>query len=248
MRSVLRYGFACLRTGSVRLLAAALLIVTMAFSQMSSISGTVKDQSGAIVSSAMIILTENAGTTKKSKLADAAGVYEFTEVPPGHYTLEVQAPGFTTVSKVLTATNAPLKLDIGLEISHETTQVAVEGRIDPYNVVPSMPTQSIFGIRSAAGRYSPLHLGRRFRNHAALQREDRQRYRGGVHRVVHRQLLRHPGQRVLARRYRRQLLPRLPPRGKPRQLSDARRRPPITSKWSKARLLPSTAADASAAS
>ena len=55
MRSVLRYGFACLRTGSVRLLAAAFLIITMAFSQMSSISGTVKDQSGARVSSAMVI-------------------------------------------------------------------------------------------------------------------------------------------------------------------------------------------------
>ena len=145
MRSI-RYGLAFLRTAFVRLSVAALLTITTAFSQMSSVSGTVKDQTGASVSSAIIALTDDATKTRKTKLADAAGAYEFTAVPPGGYMLEVQAPGFTAVTKAITVANSPFALDIALELGRESTQVAVEGRIDPYNVVPSMPTQSIFGF------------------------------------------------------------------------------------------------------
>jgi hypothetical protein len=140
MRSVLRHDFAFPRTGFVRLTVAALLTITPAFSQMSSVSGTVKDQSGASVSNAMVALTDDAAKTKKTKLADAGGAYEFTGVAPGGYTVEVQAPGFTAFSKTITVTASPLTFDIGLELGHESTQVAVEGRIDPYNVVPSTPT------------------------------------------------------------------------------------------------------------
>src|SRR5258707_15340740 len=146
MRSVLRYDFAFPRTGSVRVTVTALLTITAAFSQMPSISGTVKDQSGASVGNAMVALTDDATKTKKTKLADAAGAYEFPAVAPGGYTVEVQAAGFTAYSKAITVADSPLKLDIALELGHESTQVAVEGRIDPYNVVPSMPTQSIFGF------------------------------------------------------------------------------------------------------
>src|SRR5260370_32427766 len=146
MRSVLRYDVAFLRTGSVRLSVAALFTITAAFSQMPSISGTVKDQSGASVSNAIVALTDDATNTKKTKMADAAGAYEFTAVPPGGYTVEVQAPGFTAFSKAVTITASPVVLDIRLELGHEATQVAVEGRIDPYNVVPSTPTHSIFGF------------------------------------------------------------------------------------------------------
>ena len=146
MRSLLRHDVAFLRTGSVRLLSLTLLTITATFSQMSSISGTVRDQSGASVASAMVAITDDATKTKKTKLADAAGTYEFTGVPPGGYTVEVQAPGFTAFSKTVTITAPPVVFDIGLELGHEATQVAVEGRIDPYNVVPSTPTQSIFGF------------------------------------------------------------------------------------------------------
>ena len=79
MRSI-RYGFAFPRTAFVRLSVAALLTITTAFSQMSSVSGTVKDQTGASVSSAIVALTDDATKTRKTKLADAAGAYEFTAV------------------------------------------------------------------------------------------------------------------------------------------------------------------------
>ena len=143
---MLRHDVAFLCTGLVRLSAITLFTITAAFSQMSSISGTVKDQSGASVASAIVAITDDATKTKKTKLSDASGAYEFTGIAPGGYKVDVQAPGFTTFLKDVMVASTPLQFDIGLELGHDATEVAVEGRIDPYNVVPSVPTQSIFGF------------------------------------------------------------------------------------------------------
>src|SRR5437899_12068222 len=122
---MLRHDVAFLRTGLVRLSAITLFTITAAFSQMSSISGTVKDQSGASVASAMVAITDDATKTKKTKLSDASGGYEFTGIAPGGYKVEVQAPGFTTFLKDVTVAGTPLQFDIGLELGHDATQVAV---------------------------------------------------------------------------------------------------------------------------
>ncbi|MBI3472912.1 MAG: TonB-dependent receptor [Candidatus Solibacter usitatus] len=146
MRSLRRHDFAFLRTGPVRLSVTALVTITAAFSQMSSVSGTVKDQSGSIVGAAVVALTDDATKTKKTSVTSAVGGYEFTALRPGGYKVDVTAPGFAVYSKTITVAAAPMTLDIGLEIARTATHVAVEARLDPYNVVPSTPTQSIFGF------------------------------------------------------------------------------------------------------
>ena len=130
----------------------------------------------------MVILTDDAGATRKSKLADAAGVYEFTAVPPGSYTLKSRprdSPPFRKPSPLPASVQARYRARNQPRIRRRSPSKA---RIDPYNVVPSMPTQSIFGsIRGWKTFRAPSRS--RIPNHAALQREDRQRYRGGVYRV-----------------------------------------------------------------
>ncbi len=136
-----------LRSAPVRLSLAFLLTISAAFSQMSSsVSGTVKDQSGANVGAAVVVLTDDATKTARTQIANAAGAYEFTSLAPGGYSVEVKAPGFAVFAKTIALPAGSTTLDIGLEIARDATQVAVEGRIDPYNVVPSAPTQSLFGL------------------------------------------------------------------------------------------------------
>ena len=146
MRFALLSGFVSLRTTVVRLTLVALITMTAAFAQMAAISGAVKDQSGAAVAGAVVAVTDDATKTKKSKLADANGMYALTELPAGGYTVEVSAPGFAVFTKKVTVATAPQTLDIALVIANDATQVAVEARLDPFNVVPSTPTQSIFGL------------------------------------------------------------------------------------------------------
>ncbi|MBI2685048.1 MAG: TonB-dependent receptor [Acidobacteria bacterium] len=139
------HTFARPRIGQVRLFAVAFFSISTAFAQLSSVSGTVKDPSGAGVAGAVVAITTE-GNNKKSVLADASGVYGFTGVAPGVLTLEVSAPGFRAYSKPITITAAPYSLDVVLSIANDATTVAVDARLDPYNVVPSAPTQSLFGF------------------------------------------------------------------------------------------------------
>src|SRR5690349_12555956 len=60
-----------------------------------SIRGTVTDNTGATVPNAAVALTGNAQATRTSN-SSADGVYTFTNVPAGTYTLAVTPPsGFT---------------------------------------------------------------------------------------------------------------------------------------------------------
>ena len=146
MRFALPSGFVSLRTTVVRLTLAAIVTLTAVYAQMAAISGAVKDQSGAAVAGAVVAVTDDATKTKRSKLADANGMYAVADLAAGGYTVEVSAPGFAVFTKKVTVATAPMALDIALVIANDATQVAVEARLDPFNVVPSAPTQSIFGL------------------------------------------------------------------------------------------------------
>lgn len=62
-----------------------------------NLNGTVKDTSGAVVPGAKATLTNIATGEKRTAVSDAVGVFRFVLLPPTTYSLEVTAPGFTTV-------------------------------------------------------------------------------------------------------------------------------------------------------
>jgi Carboxypeptidase regulatory-like domain len=78
------------------LLTGALLSGTNSYAQLDSgsITGTVTDGSGAVVSGASILLENIATGVKSSTLTNSTGIYVFDSVPVGTYVVHSEHPGF----------------------------------------------------------------------------------------------------------------------------------------------------------
>ena len=60
-----------------------------------SIRGTVTDQSGSIIANASTTLTETNTQTSRNAVSNSDGIFVFSDLPIGNYTLTVTASGFT---------------------------------------------------------------------------------------------------------------------------------------------------------
>src|ERR1700720_1559432 len=80
------------------LLAIALYLLSgAAFAQTSgSITGEVKDQSGAVAPNAAVTVTNAETNVTRSTVTNAAGVYSFPDLTPGMYQVKIVTPGFAT--------------------------------------------------------------------------------------------------------------------------------------------------------
>src|ERR1700756_5843273 len=56
-----------------------------------TLSGTVKDPTGAVVVQAVVSLTDTKTSTKKQTITNDAGAYSFTDLAPGDYMIGVLA-------------------------------------------------------------------------------------------------------------------------------------------------------------
>src|SRR5437764_12545164 len=105
------------------LLTAALLLALCsmsAFAQTSrgTISGTVTDPSGAVVSGATVDLFNKATNDKRATTTNDSGIYRFDAVDLGEYELTITATGFkkTTNKGVQVLANQVTTLDVPLQI------------------------------------------------------------------------------------------------------------------------------------
>jgi len=62
--------------------------------QLAAVSGTVTDQSGAVVPGASITIVSQGTGLQRSALTDTAGEYRFAGLPTGGYSLRIEKPGF----------------------------------------------------------------------------------------------------------------------------------------------------------
>ena len=110
-------------------LAILVLLSAVAGAQSTSqLNGSVTDPSGATVSGAGIILTETATGFQRDTTSNASGLFQFLEVPPGDFRLEVRAKGFAeVVTKITLVVKTPSTMNIKLQVASETTQINVEG-------------------------------------------------------------------------------------------------------------------------
>src|SRR5207247_6758088 len=60
------------------------------------VSGTVKDQTGAVLPGVEVTATQTSTGLKRSVVTDEAGSYILTKLPVGPYRLEAALPGFRT--------------------------------------------------------------------------------------------------------------------------------------------------------
>jgi hypothetical protein len=89
-----------------------LLLGLPVFSQgtFGRIMGTVSDQSGGVVSGANVIVTDTQRGVSKTLVTNDAGEFNATTLPPGTYTVRVEARGFKTVDR------QNIVLEVGKEI------------------------------------------------------------------------------------------------------------------------------------
>jgi TonB-dependent receptor len=92
-----------------------------------SISGTVKDTAGAVLSGAQVVLQPGATTV----VSDAQGRYLVTNLNPGSYTLTISYVGFTTsMSTVTVTTGKATPLDVTLNVGSNSQEVEVTANLE----------------------------------------------------------------------------------------------------------------------
>jgi Carboxypeptidase regulatory-like domain len=132
-----------------------------------SISGTIKDPSGAAVAEASVSLVNADTSVPRSALTDDRGSYSFPIVPVGNYTLEVNHPGFAPyrLTAIKLDANGALLLDIVLHVGQRTDAITVS---DSPAHVETLSSQMGEVITGANMTEVPLN-GRAYTDELALQ-------------------------------------------------------------------------------
>ena len=121
-----------LQLRSLRALAVAftlILFVCLAWAQSDSgsISGFVRDPSGAVVPNARVTVTNSSGI-ERSTATNESGYYTITNLPPGMYTLRVEARGFkryeTSGNKLDPSSNLAIDASLTIGAATETVEVS----------------------------------------------------------------------------------------------------------------------------
>jgi carboxypeptidase family protein len=94
-----------------------------------SLHGTVYDPQKSVVSGATVTITNKDTGFSRTTQSDSQGVYQFLQVPPATYQVEVTAIGFTPVKQtsVVLQVSTPATLDFNLKVQTGTVEVEVTG-------------------------------------------------------------------------------------------------------------------------
>ena len=154
-------------TRTVVALFVALAVCTPALAQFetASVVGTVRDNSGAVVSGATVTLTNIETGVSSTKATDDQGNYEFFTVRIGTYVVTGEKEGFAVAvaDNVRVAVGARQRVDLSLQVGALTERVEVTGAVTRLETDTSQRGQVITGEETRAlplnGReYSQLAL------------------------------------------------------------------------------------------
>jgi TonB family protein len=108
-----------------------------------TLSGTVYDPTGAVMPGVALAL-EDATQMKVETKTNAAGRFAFSNVQPGHYTLDVSLPGFRTLKQEFDlATRADWDRAVTLQIGDLRESVIVSARRGPATAPPQASAQPV---------------------------------------------------------------------------------------------------------
>ena len=93
------------------------------------LAGTVLDASGAAVPNATVTATNVDTTIAHNTVSGKNGDYVITDLPPGNYTLSVEAPGFRKLEQtgVSLQVNQQARVDLALQVGQTAETVSVTG-------------------------------------------------------------------------------------------------------------------------
>src|SRR5256712_1684109 len=112
------------------LLCILVLSVSPALAQTDgSISGVIRDASGAVIPGATVTVTNPATNQVRSAISNEAGVYNFPVLQPGKYNIKVELPGFRTITQndVELQVQQSARIDFTLQVGEVSQTVQVEG-------------------------------------------------------------------------------------------------------------------------
>jgi len=95
-----------------------------------AVTGTVTDASGAILPSAKVTVTSEATNVSVSKPVNSSGLYTFSNLQPGFYTVRAEAAGFATLvnSHIELTTGYTQRVDLRLQVGSVTQELTVSGQ------------------------------------------------------------------------------------------------------------------------
>ncbi len=110
--------------------------------ESASISGSVTDPTGAVIPNADVTLTNTDTSVSRKVVANAAGLYIFTNLQPGPYSVSASATGFSTYNRKLVVTiGSNITLNASLTTGGTSTTVEVSAT-DAAQVNTSTPEVS----------------------------------------------------------------------------------------------------------
>src|SRR6202167_4170531 len=132
IRSFVREG-GSLFPGMQRLGILSLLLLFLAGSasaqvSTASINGVIRDPAGAVIPGATIVLRNVDTSVERTSTTNEAGAYGFVSIPPGNYTIESTAKGFSSqkLGPFALAVGQAATFDFALTVGTETQVVNVE--------------------------------------------------------------------------------------------------------------------------
>src|SRR5213592_2230441 len=103
-----------------------------------TLRGTVKDPKGAVVPSATVTVINERTKDERKTTTNDEGVYVFSALTPGNYTLKVEAQGFKTAeqSGVAVETTRTGGFKIGMQMGQPTETVKAPATADQLQTKP----------------------------------------------------------------------------------------------------------------
>ncbi len=109
----------------------SLLLTSVAIAQVDrgTVTGTVTDQSGAVIPDVAITVTNVATGISNNAVTSAAGIYVVPLLPPGTYRLTAEKQGFKkfTQTNILVTVGDTTRADVGMTVGSKTETVTVTG-------------------------------------------------------------------------------------------------------------------------
>lgn len=132
----------------VALSAAFLFSARSAWSQATtSLRGVVTDPSNAAVPNATVRLTNTDTNLQRTTTTDQQGSYVFTQVLPGHYTLDITANGFSNYEQkgFELIVNLPATINVHLKVGAATATVEVTSQVPLLNTTDASQGNTMSG-------------------------------------------------------------------------------------------------------
>src|SRR2546426_4351510 len=108
--------------------------ITAAIAQTgsSNITGSVRDVNGAVVPGATVTAKNEATGVTSTQTTTDSGLYAFSSLPVGKYTITVEKQGFKTLQKTnnVLEVGIPLTVDVALEVGQVSETVTVQGGLE----------------------------------------------------------------------------------------------------------------------